>query len=81
LLHLLLLATSAQVVTISSAASAAYSSMLQHMAAVPLLGLDTESSWLGSDGSVTVVLSFMAPGVPASGAGRVAGTLMHWLHT
>jgi hypothetical protein len=48
--------------------------MLQHMAAVSLLGLDTESSWLGdSDGSVTVVLSFMAPAVPASGAGELAG--------
>ncbi|KAF6251753.1 hypothetical protein COO60DRAFT_1644678 [Scenedesmus sp. NREL 46B-D3] len=57
-----------QVVTVSSAASAAYSSMLQHMAAVSLLGLDTESSRLGDDGSVTVVLSFMAPGVPASGS-------------
>jgi hypothetical protein len=77
LLRLLLPATSLQVVTISSAASAAYSSMLQHMAAVPLLGLDTESSWLGSDGSVTVVLSFMAPGVPASGAGMVMGSAVH----
>ncbi|WIA08380.1 hypothetical protein OEZ85_007819 [Tetradesmus obliquus] len=56
-----------QVVTISSAASPAYRSMLQHMAAVSLLGMDTESSWLGEGASVTVVLSFMAPAVPGRG--------------
>ncbi|KAF6264404.1 hypothetical protein COO60DRAFT_1457557 [Scenedesmus sp. NREL 46B-D3] len=67
------LGTCSWVVTVSSAASAAYSSMLQHMAAVSLLGLDTESSWLGDDGSVTVVLSFMAPGVPASDSGCQPG--------
>lgn len=57
-----------QVVTISSADSPAYSSMLQHMAAVWLIGLDTESSWLGSD-KVVVLLAFMVPGAAAQGAG------------
>jgi hypothetical protein len=64
-----------QVVTISSASSAAYSSMLQHMAAVSLIGMDTESSWLGN-GSVTVVLSFMVPAVAPSDSGAIVITFL-----
>jgi hypothetical protein len=53
--------------------------MLQHMASVSLLGMDTESSWLGDDGSVTVVLSFMVPGVAPSGSGGVA-QMAWWMY-
>lgn len=55
-----------QVVVVTSACSPEYSSMLRHMAAVKLIGVDVECSVNEHSQHIPVLLAFMVPAAPAS---------------